>query len=63
MIQTIYKLICDVCKKEIEMPGYTLQHTFSGLIVRDGYVPENWIKIKDVIHVCSKECYNVWKGK
>lgn len=63
MIQTTYKLVCDVCKKEIEIHGYDLQHTFSGLIVKDGCMPENWTKVKNDMHVCSKECYNVWRGK
>ena len=57
MIQTTYKLICDVCKKEIEIHGYTLQHTFSGLIVKDGCMPPFWFRIRDNEHVCSKECY------
>lgn len=56
-IVVTYNLMCEVCKKRIEVIPYLLQHTYSGVKIRDELgLPEGWSKIDEKHHVCSEEC-------
>ena len=57
-IVVTHNLMCEVCKKRIELPPYKLQHQYTGLTIKSDCLPSGWIRLDNAErnHVCSNEC-------